>query len=180
MSYYLNYPLIPFAWIYIAIDVRHLDICKVGITQQPEARFRVAGNDTANPFYTLFNSYDMAGIGISKKELLDFEDYLHRKIAPRIPMIGTGTSSEWIMMSPFEATKEIEYHIGRGFSVPGFMNEDGDIQYENIHRYRCEYRPNPHFIAEQVCGMANDYVDFLVRWHEENTPAWAPRTYKRL
>jgi hypothetical protein len=179
MSFYDNLPLIQSAWIYIAIDARHLDICKVGITLQAEARHRVTGSNTANPFYTLFNSYDMAGIGISKKELFDFEDYLHRKIAPRIPMIGTGGYSEWIMMSPFKAAEEIEYRIGRGFSVPEFMNEDGEIQYENVRKYLHEHRPNPFFIAEQVNGMANEYVEYLLHWYEQNVPGWAPRNYNR-
>jgi len=179
MSYYDKYPLIKSAWIYIAIDVRHMNICKVGITQQVEARYRVKGANTANPFYTLFNSYDMAGIGISKRELLDFEDYLHRKMALRIPMIGTDGYSEWLIMSPFNAAEEIEYRIGRGFSEPGFMNEDGDILYENIRKYRHEHRPNPHLIAEKVNGMANEYVEYLLRWHEMNTPGWMPWTYKK-
>jgi hypothetical protein len=167
-SYYQVYPHVPHAWLYIAIDARDLSICKVGITTMETADLRVSGRSTENPFYCLFNSYNLGAIGISRKELLDFERYMHRKFADRISFVGTDIKSEWLNVSPFEAEGQIEHYIANAFSRDDLklMDEDGEIVRAEFEKFVQRNRPHPALVENNHLHMLlRPYLNYLCRWH---------------
>jgi hypothetical protein len=168
MSYYQGFPHLAHGWLYIAIDARDLSICKVGLTTMEDPLMRVGGRSTENPFYCLFNSYNLGKIGISRKELQDFESYMHRKFANRINFIGTGTPSEWLNVGPFEAESQIEHYIANAFSRNGvnLLDEDGEVIQSVMLEYVEKNRPHPGAV-EMNCyrNSLRPYLQYLCNYH---------------
>ncbi|NMM29232.1 MAG: hypothetical protein HHJ12_18635 [Glaciimonas sp.] len=165
---YKNEPILASAWIYIAIDISNLSKCKIGLTTMNNPGDRVKRGVTANPFYRLFNSYDLSKIGVSKKELTDFERYLHRKVGCRIPMNGSGEMSEWIYETPFNTEKEIEFHIANCFHCDGksLLDEYGKVDYQIINQLSVKNRPSPeHIVDLYQYETCKEYVDYLIHYH---------------
>lgn len=162
---YSNKTNIPNAWIYIAIDIRDLSICKVGLTTTENPKNRISQGNTSNPFYILFNCYNLSEIGISKEELTDFERYLHKKLGPRIRIVASGEKSEWIETSPFCAEDQIEHFISNAFSLKGqsFQDEDGSVKTDTMNSIKYAHRPCHLHIHERInyCKY-KEYLDFLI------------------
>lgn len=166
---YQGHPYIPNAWLYIAIDVRDLSICKVGITTMKSPFDRVSGRSTENPFYCLYNSYNLGKIGISKKELMDFEKYMHRKFASRVKFIGTSTPSEWLTVGPIEAEGQIEHYIANAFSSDelSLMDEDGEIARETFEQFVERNRPHPYNVdSSHLWHTLKPYLNLLCQYHK--------------
>ena len=143
---YENELLLEYAWIYIAIDVTNLNRCKIGITTRENPMNRIRDGRTSNPFYILFNCYELSKLKISNKELRNFERYIHRKLGfSRIHRIGTGNPSEWFRLSPFDAEEEIDYYVCNNFDFNGrhSFDEDGNIDREVLREVKYEHRPDP-------------------------------------
>ncbi|WP_155279876.1 hypothetical protein [Alteromonas macleodii] len=168
MNPYQNEPLIPNAWIYIAIDIRDLSICKIGLTTAVSPWQRIQQGTTSNPFYLLFNSYNLSIVGISKKELQDLERYLHRKIERRIPIVSSGSVSEWVESHPLQAENWIDSYISNSFELNGFslQNEHGEVNYSLFNKVKEVCRPDPSSITRAVrYEQCQEYVDYLIWYH---------------
>ena len=167
---YHELPVLKWAWLYIAIDVRDLSICKIGITIREDPNTRLRECMTSNPFYNFFNCYDMSRFSISKKELLDLERYLHRKLGIRLNSIGTGHETEWVSISPYLAEKEIDYIICNNFYFLGnsMIDEDGNLHKEYLSEVKHRIRPDPlglffnSFVRYEDC---QEYYDYLMDHH---------------
>jgi hypothetical protein len=48
--HYAHYPTIPNAWIYIAIDIRDMNMCKIGLTTKEDPLKRISEGRTYNHF----------------------------------------------------------------------------------------------------------------------------------
>ena len=169
MNVYENEPLIPNAWIYIAIDIRDLSICKIGLTTGIEAYVRIKQGTTSNPFYLLFTSYDLSMVGISKKELYDLERYLHRKIEDGIRIVSSGSYSEWFELHPLKAESWIDSYICNAFDLDGFslQNEDGEVDYSLLNSFKEAFRPHPWLILRRISyERCKEYVDYLTKYHD--------------
>ncbi|ELR8729983.1 GIY-YIG nuclease family protein [Vibrio harveyi] len=168
---YYGLPILTCAWLYIAIDVRDLSICKIGITTRENPIDRLRECRTSNPFYSFFNCYDMARLNISMRELLDLERYLLRKLGVRLNHIGTGNASEWVRISPCFAEKEIDYIICNNFDFHenSMIDEDGNPDEKYLGEFKYKVRPDPFglfinsFVRYEDC---QDYYDFLMDYHE--------------
>lgn len=136
-------PFIPFAHIYIAIDIKDFYTCKVGLTTSQDPRNRIRAGRTSNPYYVPFVSYNLGQLGIGKKELKNFEKYLHRKIADRVPFVDGDFESEWLEETPTDTNTQIIYYIANGFRKDGeeayFYNDDGDMRMDRIDQIRTDY-----------------------------------------
>ncbi|CAA6799684.1 MAG: Unknown protein [uncultured Sulfurovum sp.] len=140
-------------------------MCKIGLTTKENPLDRINESITSNPYYELFNCYNMAKIKISKKELYNFEKYLHKKVGQNIYHLS-GNKSEWIRMSPFEAVKEIEYYINRSFGKADLYSGD----YEDVaHKLKIENRPDPmiYVLKSRVeYNETQEYIDYLMKFHK--------------
>ncbi|OIN45957.1 hypothetical protein [Pseudomonas costantinii] len=138
-----NDPFIPFAHIYIAIDLKDFNTCKVGLTTSQNPLNRIRAGRTSNPYYVPFVSYNLGQLGIGKAELKDFERYLHRKISDRVPFADGDFESEWLTTSPIYTNAQVIHHIVNGFRKDGedayFFNDDGDIRLDRLGEIRTYY-----------------------------------------
>ena len=169
MNLYQNEALISNAWIYIAIDIRDLSICKIGLTTAINPCQRIQQGTTSNPFYLLFTSYNLSMVGISKKELLDLERYLHRKIERRIPIVSSGSLSEWVESQPLKAETWIDSYISNTFDLNGLplKNDDGEVNDSLFNKVKEIYRPHPLTIIDVVrYEQCKEYVDYLISYYD--------------
>ncbi|QPQ23106.1 hypothetical protein [Lonsdalea populi] len=69
----MAYPTLEHAWLYIAIDIRDLSICKIGLTTKKHPQLRLNEGRTYNPFLELYAIYELSATtwGCSQKELND-------------------------------------------------------------------------------------------------------------
>lgn len=180
ISKYENEQILQHAWIYIAIDIRNLNICKIGLTTKENPYDRIKQGATSNPYYILFNCYDLSKLNISLQELCDFEKYLHRKLGFRIKNVATGNNSEWLEITPFYAEKELEYRIGNSFRFgnDSFLDEDGEVDSNVMNEIKFTFRPDPldfscrSFLNYDDC---KEYIDYLMDYH--NYPDEPPDGY---
>ncbi|HCH6293777.1 GIY-YIG nuclease family protein [Vibrio sp. J2-3(2022)] len=169
---YINEPVLTSAWVYIAIDVTNLNRCKVGITTRENPMLRIRDGYTSNPFYILFNCYELSKLKICHKELRMFERYLHRKLSgSRISIIGTGNQSEWLRISPFQAEAEVDYYVCNNFDFNGqrSFDENGNIKKEILGMVKHEIRPEPFYLTVNSNIFYEDckeYIDFLMDYHK--------------
>ena len=115
---YRGLPINTKAVIYIGADLRDFGICKIGMTTQRDFTNRLRQGVTSNPFYFFFKIYKLVDARISRKELRDFEKYLHRKMWDRIEIFTTSRNSEWFRIDPVEAACEVEDYIINCFDFP--------------------------------------------------------------
>ena len=161
---YESEPTLKYAWIYIAIDIRHLDICKIGLTIQKNPLTRIKRLSTANPYFELFNSYDMTYFNISKRELYNLEKYFHKKLGTNIYNLN-GNKTEWLRITPFEAEIEIDDYINNTF-------KEYDDQTDIISNIKIENRPDPLpyvLITNNEYHDNKEYIDYLMQYHNYPT-----------
>lgn len=110
-------------WIYICMDLRHLNECKIGMTKRSLYK-RLS--ETGNPNYMLVKAYKVPLI-----EALKIEQYLHRQISyKRQCHFINGYNSEWFCCSPAEAAKVIEPELAKCLGV--YYDEDGNYDLSPI------------------------------------------------
>ncbi|NIY94677.1 GIY-YIG nuclease family protein [Vibrio diazotrophicus] len=186
-SHYAMYPPLEYAWLYIAIDIRDMDICKVGLTTRESPHQRVSQGKTYNPFLFLFASYELSKCtyGVSQKELDDIERYIHRRsiFGGAIKHLATGRDSEWFSIHPEEAERQIDWILAkRGFAVDGkvlWSNSQKDekfnfIAVERMKKIKTVYRPEPWEMSEMFDRMEapyttlNQFYRFLREYHDRD------------
>lgn len=158
---YKDEPTLSHAWIYIALDIRHLDICKIGLTTQKDPLTRIKKLSTANPYFELFNSYDMTYFKISKKELYDIEKNFHNRLGTKIYNLN-GNKTEWLRITPFEAELNIENYINITF-------KEHDDKTNIISKIKIENRPDPlpyTLITNNLYDDNREYIDYLMKYHK--------------
>ncbi|ALN20064.1 hypothetical protein [Ectopseudomonas mendocina] len=185
-DYYGEYPRSEFAWLYIAVDIRDMEISKIGLTTKKSPEQRLAEGKTYNPFIVLFATYELSKTtnGISRFELGEIEGYIHRRsFADPVLHLYTGRSSEWFYMHPDLAESEVDRMLAkRGFTVEGkrlYSFYEGDHNHNGIYVSRMKrikkiYRPFP----EDFNNMAKDlrlpkkyyqeYLDYLLDYHSRD------------
>lgn len=196
-EHYSSYPILPNAWIYIAIDIRDLDICKIGLTTKKTPQLRINEGKTYNPFLELFTTYELSKCtwGCSREELRDIEKYFHNRhiFGGAIKYPGTGRTSEWFFTSPSEAEYQIDWMLAkRGFSVEKkplyeiYERTDRDlnrlnyIRVEAMKKIKTIYRPLPEdyeYCAENsrmASYQYERYIKFLEKFHNGD---WIDKIY---
>lgn len=178
--YYANFCRLPYAWLYIAIDIRDLTTCKIGLTSKAHPRMRLAEGKTYNPFLELYTIYELSATtwGCSREELQDIESYIHNRhifgAALRFPESGRDT--EWFRTTPDEAEWQIDYILAkRGFSVDQFTLYDtaervyltpdqkfriNDIHFEAMKKIKTIFRPDPYTYSERACAAGMNYHEY--------------------
>ena len=177
-----NEPILQYAWLYIAIDIRNLEMCKVGITTRETPIQRINEGRTTNPFYLLFNSYDLSKFKLTRKKLMNFERFVQQRLGASVSRIVSGSNSEWIRTTPFNAEQEIDYRIANDFSSDDelLFDEDGEILEEKFKEIKYPYRPDPFNLS--VSSNLNyeeckNYIDYLMDHH--NYPTEPPSFLRR-
>lgn len=196
-SHYSSFPQLPNAWIYIAIDIRDMNLCKIGLTTKPHPRLRIGEGKTYNPFLELFTIYELSACtwGCSQEELNDIESYFHSRatFGGAIKYPSTMRDSEWFFTAPYEAEFQIDWMIAkRGFSVDGWClyetceRKDRDqkrlnnINVEGMKRIKTIFRPDPcEYISKAAsAGMQpyqyQYYVNYLRKYHNGD---WIDKIY---
>lgn len=134
-------------WIYICMDLRHPEECKIGMTKRALFKRLI---ETGNPSYMIVKAYK-----IPLKEALAIERYLHRKIPyqQKIHFL-TGRKSEWFDCSPAEASKAIEPELAN--CLGGFYDEDGNYDLSSIIFKPTLDEGNALLVAERI-GSTKSY-----------------------
>jgi hypothetical protein len=188
-EYYAVYPTLDFAWIYVAVDIRNLSLCKVGLTTAKSPHKRISQGKTYNPFLRLFSIYELSKctFGISKKELYDIEQYIHKRSIFGEPLLhlDSNRKSEWFLMDPEEAEMQIDWLFAkRGFAVDGkhlftYYNDvktHGDVVIDRMKKIKTIYRPLPDefLTTAESCNIPLDlyreYYELLVNFHKSESP----------
>lgn len=199
-DHYSHYDLLDHAWLYIAIDTRNLEICKIGLTSKIHPRMRVGEGKTYNPYLELFATYELSATtwGCSKKELHDIEGYIHNKrvFGQALKYPSTLRDSEWFPTHPAEAEGQVDWILAkRGFSVQGWTLFDtgmrpnlteeqsiriNEVHFEALREIKTIFRPYPD---EYLCraldsGMTENqiegYLDYLDKFHAGD---WVTKIY---
>ena len=186
-SHYSSYPLLSFGWIYIAIDIRHINMVKIGITRQETPEQRVSQGKTYNPFLVLFATYELSKCtyGVSQEELNDIEGYIQCRsfLGGAIKHMRTERDSEWFICHPDEAESQIDWVLAkRGFSVDGkhlydlYCGEDrlNGINVEKMKKIKKIYRPLPESFYYQADAagipfeLFEGYYSYLEDFHSRD------------
>lgn len=186
-DYYAKYPLLLNAWIYIAIDIRHMKISKIGLTTVKHPIYRLSQGKTYNPFLKLFSTYELSKCtyGMSQKELNDIEKYIHRRSIFGSPInhLLSKKKSEWYLIDPEAAEMQVDWLFAkRGFSVDGYylytyfegVETYGDVVIERMKKIKKIYRPNPNDFLTEIkrCNIPLDlvqnYYNYLVAFHKDD------------
>ncbi|EGQ8195907.1 GIY-YIG nuclease family protein [Vibrio parahaemolyticus] len=186
-EYYAEFPTLPYAWIYIAIDIRDMRMSKIGLTRQRDPQKRLAQGKTYNPFLTLFAVYNLAETtyGISNKELRDIENYIQSRavFGDALKHFHTGRHSEWFFLDPDEAEAQVDWMIAkRGFAVDGkylYTHDEKDekfngISVERLKKIKTIFRPFPDDFSQVAAeaGMptylCKDYLSYLDEFHSRD------------
>jgi hypothetical protein len=188
-SYYSQYPKIANAWIYIAIDIRDMNMCKIGLTTKEHPLKRISEGKTYNPFLELFTTYELSACtwGCSQKELNDIENYFHRRatFGGAMKHLRTLRDSEWFFNDPEEAEYQIDWMLAkRGFSVKGwslielYIRDDRDqerlnyINVDALKEIKNIFRPEPNEYTNRCLAAGlkeyqfKEYIDFLHDFHQ--------------
>lgn len=199
-DYYSQYPVLDHAWLYIAIDTRNLQICKIGLTSREHPKLRIRAGKTYNPFLELFAIYELSGTtwGCSKQELQDIEGYIHRRgvFGEALKYPGTLRESEWFPIHPEEAEWQIDWILAkRGFSVQGWTLYDtgerpnldqeqckrlNQVHFEAMKEIKTIFRPTPdeYLCSALLSGMderqIEGYLDYLYKFHSGD---WITKRY---
>lgn len=183
-DYYSAYPSTEHAWIYIAVDIRNMNITKVGLTTKEQPKKRIAEGKAYNPFITLFTTYELSKCtyGVSRQELSDIEKNIHNRsvFGEPIKHLFTRRDSEWFHLDPEEAEYQVDSILAkRGFSVDGkslYASSECDISFHGIHvprmrKIKTAFRPDArefHDMArasEIPYSYYRDYYTFLEEYH---------------
>ncbi|MDW7550708.1 hypothetical protein [Pseudoalteromonas peptidolytica] len=186
-EYYSEYPALEHAWLYIAIDVRDMNLAKIGLTRRKSPLDRISQGKTYNPFLTLFASYELSKctFGASQKELDDIEGYIHSRNAFGDPIkhLYTGRKSEWFFIHPEEAEYQIDWILAkRGFAVDNKVLYSHEIRHEKFNCIAVErmkkiktiYRPNALVFSKMAdeanipFDMYRPYYDYLREFHQRD------------
>lgn len=186
---YKDYPTKKSGWIYIAIDMRDLELSKIGLTTKEEPNRRIAEGRTYNPFLTLFTTYQLARctFGISQRELIDIEGYIHGRSAFGAPLrhLDSGRDSEWFQMHPDEAEGQVDWILAkRGFSVDHEKlyevfespNNWNGLNLRAMRKIKKVYRPFPENVEYLAHSAGYDvrqirpYLDYLAHFHDQDNP----------
>lgn len=159
------------AWLYIAVDIRDLKRCKIGVTTRSDPNLRIDEGRTSNPHYLLFTAYDLSLFNIDRAELERFERYAHRHVGQPIFRIGTGSASEWRLEDPREAERIIDHLITKCFERKGrtLYDEDGAPKPEEFKDFKFPYRPDPFGLSIKSLldyEECKEYIDFLMDHHD--------------
>jgi hypothetical protein len=185
--YYASYTVSDYAWLYIATDIRDMNIAKVGLTTKKTPQQRIAEGKTYNPFLALFTTYELSRCtsGTSRKELSDIEGYIHSRseFGEPIKHLYTGRDSEWFYINPEEAEGQIDWILAkRGFSVDrktlyshSIKSEKfNSIDVERMKKIKKIYRPYP-FEFLQVASVSGipfrlfqSYYEYLEEFHSRD------------
>lgn len=186
-EYYSKYPVLEHAWLYIAVDVRDMNLAKIGLTRRKSPQHRISQGKTYNPFLTLFASYELSKctFGSSQQELDDIEGYIHSRhvFGDPIKHLYTGRKSEWFFIHPEEAERQIDWILAkRGFAVDNKALYSHDIRHqkfngiavERMKKIKTIYRPNA-FAFSEMADEANipfdlyrPYYDYLCDFHQRD------------
>lgn len=186
-EYYENYPVLSNAWIYVAIDIRHMNMSKVGLTTAEHPKKRLSQGTTYNPFLKLFSTYELSKCtyGMSQKELSDMEKYIHRRAVFGEPFnhLQSKRKTEWFLMEPESAETQIDWFLAkRGFSVDGYylftyfegVETYNEVVIERMKKIKKIYRQHPKdFLSEiEQCNipldLVQDYYNYLNTFHKED------------
>ncbi|MGP2446585.1 hypothetical protein [Pantoea ananatis] len=185
---YSDFPSIPNAWIYIAIDIRDMNMCKIGLTTKENPFKRISEGKTYNPFLELFTTYQLSACtwGCSQKELNDIEHYFHGRntFGGAIKHSKTLRDSEWFFNDPEDAEWQIDWMLAkRGFSVRGWhlfeiydredrdqqrlnnINVDAMKEIKTIYRPQAEDYKNRALLAGFKEYQFASYIKFLSDFH---------------
>jgi len=149
------------AFLYIAIDMRHMDMCKIGLTTQQDPSDRIRAGITSNPYYAAYNIYDLRSRGITITELRALENYVRRKSPGQvIHHFMSDCESEWIEEAPWTVAPDAEYFMARALSIN--LGEDYEPLEGAMEPYRFEFRPSPlSVIGKYDYERCQEYVDYL-------------------
>jgi len=184
-THYTKFPTLKSGWLYIAIDIRHMNMSKIGLTTRENPSQRISQGRTYNPFLRLFAAYDLSQctFGISKEELSDIEKYIHSRSVFGEPLkhIDSNRDSEWFFLDPDSAEYQVDSLLRkRGFSVDGKtlytyyegLETCGDIVIDRMKKIKTIYRPLPDEFNTQAerSGMPfelyQQYYNYLVSFHQ--------------
>jgi hypothetical protein len=186
-DFYSGYTPSEYAWIYIVIDIRDMNLSKIGLTTKKSPLARVSEGKTYNPFLMLFATYELSKCtyGVSSKELSDIERYIHDRFVFGNPIrhLYTRGKSEWFYIPPQHAESQIDWIIAkRNFSVDGkklFTFYEGDHNHGGIHVPRMRkikkiYRPLPDDFRATAEASGIDFhyyaefYNFLIDYHAQS------------
>ena len=140
-------------WIYICMDIKVTNECKVGMTRRSLYK-RIT--ETGNPDYMIVKAYKVPQNEMPAIKKL--EKYLQRelgKVYTRKRHFITGKKSEWFRCSPVEATKIIEDNLARCL---GLQDEDGNTVLGEIDIFKPFHCPeNELQYAERVYDVQHYY-----------------------
>lgn len=171
----MNKPcLLSHAWLYIAIDIRNLRQCKIGITTRESPITRIREGRTSNPYYLLFTAYNLSEMIASRSELENFERHAREKVGTPVFRVASGNNSEWRYEDPRSAELVIEHLIINSFQKNGniLFDEDGLPNPAEFSSIKHPYRPDPFGfsdISNLNYNECKEYIDFLMDFH--NYPA---------
>ena len=187
-SHYASYPTLPYAWLYIVVDIRDMSMSKIGLTTNKDPLNRISQGKTYNPFLMLFTTYELSKCtyGVSQKELNDIEGYLHGRatFGGALKHLQTGRDSEWFYIDADEAETQVDLHLAkRGFAVDGKTlyttyegyHEYGDIVPERMKKIKTIVRPDPEEFYQLVIsrGMKpqqfQEYYQYLMEYHSRDS-----------
>ena len=182
--FYKDFSTIEYGWIYIAVDMRDMSLCKIGLTTKGNPDRRIAEGRTYNPFLTLFTTYELGRrtFGISQKELSDIERYIHHKsiFGGSLKHIGSGRDSEWFQVRADYAEHQVDWILAtRGFTVDkeGLFdyyespNNKNGINVRVMRKIKKVIRPRPVDVWALVesAGYSGQrikpYTDYLNEFH---------------
>ena len=186
-EHYAKFPTLPNAWIYIAFDIRHMSLTKVGLTTNEDPKKRISQGITYNPFLKLFAVYELSRctFGISQKELNDIEGYIQRRAIFGEPLkhLESKRKTEWFLMDPESVESQADWLFAkRGFSVDGYSLYTCSSEIETYHNVVIErmrkiktiFRPLPDDFLKQMkkCNipieLVKDYYEYLVEYHQRD------------
>lgn len=159
------------AWLYIAVDIRNLTECKIGITTRQNPQIRIREGRTSNPFYLLFTAYNLTPLNVDASELKKFERHVRKKVGQPVWRVASGNESEWRYEDPRNAELVIDHHIINTFTYNGknLFDEDGMPSNEEFQDIKHPYRPDPFGlweISNLNYDQCREYIDFLMDYHK--------------
>jgi hypothetical protein len=181
-EHYAAFEPAPFAWLYIAVDVRDMGMTKVGLTKKEAPSRRIAEGRTYNPFLTLFATYELSrcSFGVSAVELGDIESYIHKRLCKPLKHLDSQRDSEWFYLHPEAVEGTIDWILAkRAFSVDGkqlYTFFDGPhnrhgLNIELMRKIKTIFRPQPMEFARKAddAGMEREqyqqYYEYLDEFH---------------
>lgn len=112
------------AWLYLAMDIRHPERTKLGMTAGEQ--YSRTGRQTANP-----GMLPLAHIAVPASEAYAIEHYLPARSGYEIEVHATtGRPSEWVICPPKQLAHSIRDNLPR--CISGLWNDDGELDFSAV------------------------------------------------